>query len=355
MKKRLLISIVCISIMTMFSGCGASTNSNAKVFDEVKAQNSIEESETNDNIEDVPNSIEDTSTEDENTNISTGYILTPNGEDYIELYSAINDGSVIARMYYSEPITVYSIENNWASISYGGMKGYVELQYISFSKPQDTEAVQDTETVQDTESTEKETEEVQQSALMKVDNNKNDDTPSINQNIEQSVNIVFINDKDGFQVAEPSYYPTYVSDNRSAWCSAQSIYIYSQPDTNSYKREADMLYYGDTLTILGSVDGWYYIATDSGNGYDLHGYVKQSYITIGQTPVAPEPVNATHGRVFAGSANVRSSPNKETSNNILFTVYEGAEFDVLDYDGYWYKINYNGTICYISHKMVEVW
>lgn len=347
MKKLLLISIVCVLVMAMFSGCGGASSS-ARVFDEVKTQDNIEESQENDSIETIQKDINNISTENESNNISTGYVLVPNGEDYIELYSEFNGGSVIARMYSNEPITVYSIENNWANVSYGGMKGYVELQYISFSKPQDAE------TVQDIEPTEKQTEEVQQSALMQVDNN-NDNVPSIEQNIEQSVNIVFLNDKDGFEFAEPSYYPTYVSDNRDAWCSAQSIYIYSQPDISSHKREADMLYYGDTLTILGSVDDWYYIATDSGNGYDLHGYVKQSYITIGQTPVAPEPANATHGRVSADSANVRSSPNKETNDNVLFTVYEGAEFDILDYDGYWYKINYNGTICYISHKMVEVW
>ena len=34
---------------------------------------------------------------------------------------------------------------------------------------------------------------------------------------------------------------------------------------------------------------------------------------------------------------------------------QSSSFDVLDYDGYWYKIDYNGTICYISHKMVDVW
>jgi len=83
------------------------------------------------------------------------------------------------------------------------------------------------------------------------------------------------------KLQKPTYYADYVSDvNRNAWCSAQSIYIFSQPDVNSEKREANMLYYGDTLTVEGSVGEWYYISTDSGNGYDLHGYVKQKYINL---------------------------------------------------------------------------
>ncbi len=271
-------------------------------------------------------------------NMSTGYVFT-NGEEYIELISNVEDGNVIARMYDNEPITVYSIEGEWANISYGGMMGYIKLESLSFTKHEDV-----------TETTE---EVIKETVKEEVEDNKS--VEQINQNIEQSVNIVLISDSDGFQYAEPLSYPTYVADRRGAWCSAQSVYIYSHPTTSSSKREADMLYYGDTLDILGSVDGWYHIATDSGNGYDLHGYVQQKYITIGATPVAPEPQNASYGRVSVGSANVRSSPNKETNNNVMFTIYKGAEFTVLSYDGYWYKINYNGTICYISHKMVEVW
>jgi uncharacterized protein YgiM (DUF1202 family) len=332
--------------LSSFSGCD--------VISSLKSTDTTDSGVQQANVE----TAED-STAENSTNISTGYILLGDGEEYTELYSSSTDGSVIARMYADEPITVYSIDSDWANVSYGGMMGYVELQYISFSKPQAKEDTTQKETESKSEETEKETESAKDDTS---NNSSSDDSDSgvevnnqINQNIEQSVNIVLVSDKDGFEYAEPTYYPAYVSDNRDAWCSAQSIYIYSQPDTSSYKREANMLYYGDTLTILGSVNGWYYIATDSGNGYDLHGYVKQSYITIGQTPVSPEPVNATYGRVSVSSANVRSSPNKETNSNVLFTVYQGAEFEVLDYDGYWYKINYNGTICYISHKMVEVW
>lgn len=279
-------------------------------------------------------------------NISTGYINT-NGQKYVELYSDTSEDSVISRMYDAEPITIYTIQNDWANVSYGGMTGYMKLKNISFSEPIETteKPVTEQKIQEDSSIADKSKKETEKTTVV---NNQ------INQSFEQ-INIIFLCDDDGFKVAQPVSYPSYLADNTLAWCSAQSIYIYSQPDINSSKREANMLYYGDVLSILGSVDDWYYIETDSGNGYPLHGYVKKSYITIGQTPVEPEPANATKGRVVVNSANVRSSPNKETSDNILFTVYQGAEFNVLDYDGYWYKINYNNTICYISHKMVEVW
>lgn len=275
-------------------------------------------------------------------NISTGYI-TADGNDYIELYQEADGQNVIARMYDGEAITVYSINSDMANISYGGMKGYAKLIYISFTKPDEK-----TEIPAETIAENKQTEPTEPAET----------APAVQNNVQNNnVQILFYIDNDGVEIAEPTYYASYTAEQSSiaAWCSAQSIYIYSQPSTDSYKREADMLYYGDVCYILGSVDGWYYISTDSGSGYDLHGYVKQKYITAGATPAAPEPANASHGRVSAGSANVRSSPDKSNNSNVLFSLSQGDEFDVLSYDGYWYEINYNGTICYISHKMVEVW
>ncbi len=324
MKNRVLCGIIFSAML--LSACGNSTSNQSTSIDQIES---------------------DLSTTVDTKNMSTGYINT-NGEDYVNLYLDDSCSNVISRMYNSEPVTVYSIQGDLANISYGGMVGYVELKYISFTEPSNTESsiTEEVTTVKETVNEE----------TAKPNSNENSNSGNqLNQNIQQNVNIVFLADSDGFEFAQPSCYPSYVSDDRDAWCSAESIYIYSEPSTSSSKREADMLYYGDTLNILGSVDEWYYIATDSGNGYDLHGYVKKSYITIGQTPVAPEPDNASYGRVSVKSANVRSSPNKETNDNVLFAVHQGDEFEVLDYDGYWYKINYNGTICYISHKMVEVW
>lgn len=278
-------------------------------------------------------------------NISTGYI-TVGDNDYVELYQEAETQNVIARMYDGEAITIYSINSDTAYISYGGMKGYAKLIYISFTKPEQKTETPVTDAPAETTAAQNQPAEPAETAPPVVQNNVQNN----------NVQILFYVDNDGVEVAEPTYYSSYVSESSTAaWCSAQSIYIYSQPTTDSYKREADMLYYGDVCYILGSVDGWYYISTDSGSGYDLHGYVKQKYITIGSTPVAPEPANASHGRVSAGSANVRSSPDKSNNSNVLFSLSQGAEFDVLSYDGYWYEINYNGTICYISHKMVEVW
>ncbi len=345
LDKRL-ISLVLLS--AMLTSCGSST-----------VASSMFKSTEQDVADDV--SIGDTTTTQAQRELSTGYVLT-NGEDYIELYQAV-EGSVVARMYQGEPITIYNINGEWAAVTYGGIKGYMKLVNISFTKPEEqTEATTEITTVEITTVATTQAQIVTQASTLATTQATQAQVQAQAQpvqNIEQNVNvnITFLSDDDGFQYAAPKSYPEYVSESgTSAWCSAKSIYIYAEPSTSSKKREADMLYYGDTCTILGTVGEWYYIGTDSGSGYTLHGYVKKSYITIGSTPKDPEPVGATQGKVIKNSANVRSSPDKSTDSNVLFTVHEGDTFKVLDYvNNYWYYIDYNGTKCYISHKMVEVW
>lgn len=193
-------------------------------------------------------------------NISVGYINVPDDEAAVDLHSETEGGTVLAKMFHQDPVTVYSIAADWAKISYGGMVGFVELKYLSFTEP--TEVIQTTEA---------QTPEQQTAAAA-------NNSPA---NIEQNVNVIFISDGDGFQIAEPTYYTDYVSDVRNA-CAPHSLSTSFHSRMSIAKSgKANMLYYGDTLTVEGSVGEWYYISTDSGNGYDLHGYVKQKYITFG--------------------------------------------------------------------------
>lgn len=336
MKKYIILGLLGI-IASFSTGCGVMLSSSEETLDPT-LENANQDSQS----------------------VSVGYIVLTANQDATDLYAEMDDSSqVLSKMFHSEPVSVFSINGDWANISYGGTQGYVKIENISFTKP---EAVtNENKPAQNADITPAEpVANIQNSGNIPDSNPVNADSGNalVNNQISNEINIVLISDSDGFQIADPvPSYSNYVPEDsgRNAWCSAESVYIYAQPSKSSAKREANMLYYGDSLTVLGAVDSWYYISTDSGNGYDLHGYVGKSYITYGESPAAPENPNATRGCVSVASANVRSSPNKETDNNVLFTLYEGDSFDVLSYDGYWYKISYNGTTCYISHKMVEVW
>ena len=116
-----------------------------------------------------------------------------------------------------------------------------------------------------------------------------------------------------------------------------------------------MLYQNDPCTVYGEVNGFYYISTDSGSGYNYFGYVQKSYLTIGTPPVDPNKnFDATSGYISAGQCNLRSTPSKADDSNVICQLTQGTTFTVLDFDGYWYHISCDSGVGYVSYKMVTV-
>ncbi|HAJ96701.1 MAG TPA: hypothetical protein DCO72_03065 [Ruminococcus sp.] len=76
-------------------------------------------------------------------------------------------------------------------------------------------------------------------------------------------------------------------------------------------------------------------------------------IHIAQPEIVAHATSYT-GYVSVDSCNVRSSASKDTSKNIIGTLYKGDTFTSDYYDGYWYRISYNGRTAYLSHKMVTI-
>lgn len=85
----------------------------------------------------------------------------------------------------------------------------------------------------------------------------------------------------------------------------------------------------------------------------LNNIIDDSSIDVNQVITTTTTVVPSKGYVSVKSANVRSSPNKDNDNNILFILYQNDVFDIISFDGYWYKIRYDGMVGYISQKMIE--
>lgn len=162
-------------------------------------------------------------------------------------------------------------------------------------------------------------------------------------------------DSDGIVI--PNSYSGYsaYSSPKSGYCNVASCYIRNSADTNGTKTEQRSLYKLDPCVIYGEVNGFYYISTDSGSGYDYYGYVQKSNLKIGTPPADPNRnYNATSGYVSADSANLRSTPSKENNSNVICSVKKGMTFTVLSFDGYWYYISCEKGYGYLSYKMVTV-
>ena len=340
--KRSIALILCFSAIMSVSSCG---------------QFRLKEDDDDD---DNKSSFQEDAKKSEDS-VSVGYIVLKSGEKSADLYDDI-DGDVIVKMFDGDMVTVYSIDSEWAKINYGGKDGYVKIEYISFSEPQkektENEADENEDDAVSVKVSSKTPEVSEEENKSEEDENKSELNLSEKIEVNNTVEIFYINDIDGFQVADPvRSYPKYVQEPSyiDGYCSVYSAYIYSIPDVNSVKRETDMLYSGDPVKILGSVNGWYYIATDNGSNGELHGYVSQSYVSVGKNEVQKIDYSATQGQVKNGmTAWVNYTPSK-TDN--IETLSGGTTFTIIgNANDYWYQISYGGgKTGWISYKMVDVW
>lgn len=307
--KKIILSALCISAV-LCTSCGfkESSGNSAEMIDAAATETAV-------------------AAEAEKTILSEAYIAVPEDEEYAVLYSAPDAGSsAVAQMHHGDIISIYKLQDDWYNIKYNEFEGYVQAMYISMAEPPAvTEPVTEAPTEAKTEA---------KAELM----------------------------VDVYGIAQPEQYNDYTpstADTGNGWCSAESCYIYKEPSSYAAKREADMLYYGDSVNILGSVGGYYYISTNGGSGYDITGYVPESYITIGFSTDGSNNsyyYSATAGYVTANSCSVRSTPSKETNSNVIDYMSYGDSFDILDYTGYWFYVRYDGgKTGYISYKMVDVW
>ena len=326
MYKKLSL-LLCIPLVMSLWGCG---KIDLKSSDDKTEQTAADEAEQ-------PNSA-----------LSIGYIEPADNAEAADLYDNIN-GNVIVKMFRGDAVTVYSLESDWAKVNYGGKDGYTLLKNISFSKPEPvTEAEKQTEAAETETATEPVTAQKQEQSIELNNNNE----------IKNEINLVFNVDRDGFKVADPvKSYPSYNAEptSQEGYCNAWAVYIFSEPNKNSTKRETDMLYNGDPVKILGSVDSWYYISTDNGSNGELHGYVSKESITLGHIDVVKINPSATQGKVKDGmTAWVNYSPSKTDNKE---TLSAGHTFTIIgSANDYWYNISYNnGETGWISYKMVDVW
>lgn len=262
-------------------------------------------------------------TEAEQAPVSSGFVNAGNA-DYAPVYQMPDETSTaVARGFTGDPVEVYALQGQWYQVKLDGLSGYMKAEQVTFTKP----------------------EPQQQQA----------EAPAPEAPAAESVAVEVQCDAEG--IALPKSYDAYeeYDSGRNAYCSVDHCYIYKSASTTGQKREADMLYKGDAVTVYGTYNGFYYIGTDSGSGYDLMGYVQTKSITMGTPPAAQDKsYSATQGYVDVAECNVRSSPSKETNDNVVETIKRGTTFNILDFDGYWYHISYNGKTGYVSYKMVSV-
>lgn len=304
------------------------------------------------------NSVQENSVQNNESASTPAYIVMPDDEEYVEMKSSIENGSVLCRLYTNDEVIFNRSEQQWANISANGFTGYVELNNISFSAveiPAETVPPTQAETpakVQAQEQAEAETPAVPVQAIDNGSQGINIEN-KIENKIENIINIEFALDDFQVKYATPLSYPKYVENKNEGYCIVESCYIFSEPSSDSYKDVKYMVYKDSGVEILGTVDDWYFIRRDFGSQSYRIGYVPKSYIAIGKSPeIAPSICSQV--KVSKGSACINRYPKICEGDDVLGYAKQGQVYDVYDLiDNYWYKISYGSGYAYISHKMVD--
>jgi beta-N-acetylglucosaminidase/membrane protein implicated in regulation of membrane protease activity len=106
---------------------------------------------------------------------------------------------------------------------------------------------------------------------------------------------------------------------------------------------------GTTVTVTGKTnDGWLQIKYKDGSAYVSNDYIKQA-----GTSSASTPSNAA--TLFTGTttANLNVRLGASTSSKVLTTLKKGSSVDVVETNGQWLKIKYNGGTAYVSSDYVK--
>ena len=101
---------------------------------------------------------------------------------------------------------------------------------------------------------------------------------------------------------------------------------------------------GTELTrIEERINGWSKVIFE-----DKEAYIKSDYLEVLTAEVTVEPIGTITART---NVNVRSQPDQESAK--LGTAQAGTTYDLLEEQGEWFKINYNGTTGFVKAEFFD--
>ncbi|MDE7323971.1 MAG: SH3 domain-containing protein [Lachnospiraceae bacterium] len=91
------------------------------------------------------------------------------------------------------------------------------------------------------------------------------------------------------------------------------------------------------------INGWSKVIFE-----DREAYIKSDYLEVVTAEVTVEPIGTVTART---NVNVRSQPDQESAK--LGTAQAGMTYDLLEDQGEWFKVNYNGTTGFVKAEFFE--
>lgn len=120
-----------------------------------------------------------------------------------------------------------------------------------------------------------------------------------------------------------------------------SLRLRSAPDTSSAVLASAPQ--NDCVVVIGKAGDWYQV------NYNLQvGYMHSDYLEVAMA----ENAELGYGKVTGSGVNLRSGPS--TSHGRVATANNGDKCYILGLNNGWYKVIFNGSICYIRSDFLEL-
>lgn len=122
---------------------------------------------------------------------------------------------------------------------------------------------------------------------------------------------------------------------------ATSLRLRSQPNTSS--SVIATAYNQECVVVIGKTGQWYQVS------YNLQeGYMHEDYLTVSTR----ENAELGYGQITGSGVNLRSGPS--TSSSVVTRGSTGEKCYIIGINDGWYKVIFNGQICYIRSDFVKL-
>ncbi len=260
--------------------------------------------------------------------------------------------SVIGTLPRGREVAVSSVSGSWGAISYNGRTGYIHMDYVtsvgsgSASAPSGSTGVV-------------------KASVLNVRSGPSTGYSKIG-SLTRNTTVSVLEQSDGWYKISYGSLTGYVSGDYltvsggsstpstpidpgtiigTGTVTASALNVRSGPSTGY--GVMGTLRKGAAVSVYEQMGGWYKIAYNGGVGYVSGDYL--SYSATGGS-ITPPPSTTPNiigtGTVTASALNVRSGPS--TGYGVMGTLRKGAKVSVYDGANGWYKIDYNGSIGYVS-------
>ena len=114
------------------------------------------------------------------------------------------------------------------------------------------------------------------------------------------------------------------------------------------------LYEGESVNVIGEVNGWYKISYNNSTAYVSKDYITFENVSGGNSSNSNETTYEKGYVIDVAGSNLRVRQAPSTDSLVLGYLYNNESVDIIGKEGNWYKISFRDSIGYVSADYIKL-